>query len=123
MEGQDPLLKDSYDSRQNPTHKCYLAALKRGYQVFAVQHGGQCFSGPAAQQTYNKSGPSDACEADGEGGPGANQVYNITGLLTTRPASSTVWSFADTNWSRGSRMPSRQETLPDVYRPEDEQIY
>ena len=123
LEGQDPLLDGSYRSRQNPIHKCYLTALKRGYQVFAVQHGGQCFSGPTAHQTYNKYGPSDECKSDGEGGPWANQVYNITGLLTTRPASSTVWSLSDTNWSRGSRMPSQQETLPDVYRPEDLQIY
>ena len=79
MEGQDPLLKDSYDSRQNPIHKCYLAALKRGHQVFAVQDGGQCFSDPTARQTYNTLGPSNDCKADGEGGPGANQVYNITG--------------------------------------------
>ena len=79
MEGQDPLLDGHYRYRENPVHKCYLAALKRGYQVFAVQDGGQCFSGPTAHQTYNKYGPSDACDADGEGGPWANQVYNITG--------------------------------------------
>ena len=96
MEGQDPLLKESSDSRQNPIHKCYLAALRRGYQVFAVQHGGQCFSGPTAHLTYSKYGPSNDCEADDEGGPGANQVYNITGWFTRRPASSTVWSLADT---------------------------
>ena len=85
MEGQDPFLNDSYHSRENPIHKCYLAALRRGYQVFAVQRGGQCFSGPTAHQTYNKSGPSDACKNDSKGGTWANQVYNIKGWLTTLP--------------------------------------
>ena len=85
MEDQDPLLDGNYSSRQNPIHKCYLAALKRGYKMFAVQHSGQCFSGHTAYQTYNKYGSSYECKSDGEGGPCANQVYNITGLLTTLP--------------------------------------
>ena len=47
--------------------------------MFAVQHGGQCFSSATAPQTYDKFGRSSACTADGEGGPFANQVYAFRG--------------------------------------------
>jgi len=42
-----------------------------------VQHGGWCASAEDALNTYHKYGSSDACEGDGEGGPWANQVYQI----------------------------------------------
>ena len=79
LERQDPVLDGNYHSRQDPIDKCYQAALKRDYSVFAVQNGGECFSGSTADQTYNKYGESSACRGDGEGGPWANQVYEIKG--------------------------------------------
>ena len=79
LEGQDPLLDGSYASRHNATQKCFQAALKRGYKVFAVQNGGWCASSPTARQTYKKYGISTACREDGEGGFWANQVYEIGG--------------------------------------------
>ena len=52
--------------------------------MFAVQQGGACFSGPDAATTYQEYGRSMNCEEDGEGGPWANQVFNITGRFITR---------------------------------------
>ena len=53
--------------------------------MFGVQNGGWCASGPAAKQTYKKYGESSACR-QGEGGPGANDVYEIGGQWE-RPSS------------------------------------
>ncbi|XP_066284939.1 uncharacterized protein [Branchiostoma lanceolatum] len=82
LEGTDPRLDGSYGARQNPIEKCYQVALSRGFAVFAVQHGGWCAGSTDGHNTYNKYGPSTACRADGEGGPWANAVYQITGRPT-----------------------------------------
>ncbi|XP_035666862.1 uncharacterized protein LOC118409712 [Branchiostoma floridae] len=79
LEGTDPRLDNRYyPARQNPIEKCYLVAFDRGFRVFAVQDDGQCFGSANAHNTYKKYGPSTACAADGEGGPWANEVYQIT---------------------------------------------
>ena len=80
LEGQDSILDGSYPARQNAFEKCYKAAVKRGFKVFALQHGGWCASSATALLTFNKYGTSSACEADGEGGPWANEVYVVKGL-------------------------------------------
>ncbi|XP_066295929.1 sushi, von Willebrand factor type A, EGF and pentraxin domain-containing protein 1-like isoform X2 [Branchiostoma lanceolatum] len=77
LEGQDPRLDNQYRRRHNPIEKCYQVAKDRGYHVFAIQHGGWCASSATARDTYQKYGPSSNCEADGEGGGWANQVYEI----------------------------------------------
>ena len=51
--------------------------MRLGYNMFSVQDGGQCFGSSTAPQTFDKYGKSDACRADGEGGPWANEVYVI----------------------------------------------
>ena len=71
----------SYKSRQDSIEKCYKAAKKRGFHIFAVQDGGWCASSTTAGKTFNKYGKSTACKSDGKGGPWANQVYYITGEL------------------------------------------
>ena len=53
--------------------------MRVGYNMFAVQDGGQCFGSATAPQTFDKYGKSDACGADGEGGYWANQVYVMKG--------------------------------------------
>ncbi|XP_078691944.1 uncharacterized protein LOC144922175 [Branchiostoma floridae x Branchiostoma belcheri] len=78
LEGTDPRLDGPYQSRQDAIQKCYQVAQSRGFTVFAVQNGGQCFGSANAFNTYNRYGPSTACAADGEGGPWANEVYQIT---------------------------------------------
>ena len=78
MEGQDPWLDGKYRNRKQPYQKCALAALNKGYRVFAIQNGGQCFiSKDAGKTTYKKYGESKRCKKDGRGGPWSNNVYKI----------------------------------------------
>lgn len=69
----------SYQTRRDSIEKCYKAAKKRGFHIFAVQNGGWCASSATAGKTFNKYGKSSACKSDGKGGPWANQVYYIKG--------------------------------------------
>ncbi|XP_077978220.1 uncharacterized protein LOC144433736 [Glandiceps talaboti] len=77
LEGTDDTLGQRYKNREDAIQKCLTVAASRGYTVFGVQHGGQCFSGPNAENSFNRHGPSTRCDADGKGGPWANQVYEI----------------------------------------------
>ena len=79
LEGQDSILDGSYKARRDSVEKCYRAAKKRGFRIFAVQDGGWCASSATAGKTFNKYGKSSACKSDGKGGRWANQVYYITG--------------------------------------------
>ena len=81
LEGRDAILDGSYPSRKNPVAKCAVAAMRLGYSMFAVQNGGWCAASATAPDTFGKYGKSAACKADGEGGPWANQVYVIKGIL------------------------------------------
>jgi len=74
-------LDGSYGNREDPINKCYRVAKKRGFRLFAVQHGGWCAGSASAPQTFDKYGTSTACKSDGEGGDWANQVYLIKGKL------------------------------------------
>ena len=77
LEGKDPLLDGAYWLRANPTAKCAVAAIRRGYDMFAVQNSGWCAASKTAPKRFNKHGPSKACWDGGEGGPWANEVYFI----------------------------------------------
>ena len=55
---------------------CFERAKSLGFDIFAVQYGGECFTSKGARETYNKHGPSSAC-VDGGGGWWANSVYEI----------------------------------------------
>lgn len=44
--------------------------------VFGIHKGGACFSGPKADQTFNKFGESADCK-NGRGGVGATDVYQL----------------------------------------------
>ena len=79
LEGQDSILDGSYTARQDAIQKCYQAAKKRGFHVFALQAGGWCAASATAPNTFDKYGKSTACQSDGEGGGWANQVYYISG--------------------------------------------
>ena len=79
LEGADAILDGSYPSRKSPIAKCAVAAMRKGYSMFAVQNGGWCAASATAPQTFDKYGKSSACRSDGEGGGGANQVYVIKG--------------------------------------------
>ncbi|XP_078000659.1 uncharacterized protein LOC144453257 [Glandiceps talaboti] len=77
LEGQDYRLDGAYRQRQDAINKCANAAASRGFNIFAVQHGGWCASSADALDTYDKYGPSESCMNDGEGGPWANHVYAL----------------------------------------------
>ena len=79
LEGNDKvtsIIDGHYKHRSNQVEKCYKAALSLGYDIFAVQDGGQCFGTTNAANTYNKYGQSSKCYG-GTGGPMANDVYRI----------------------------------------------
>lgn len=82
LEGEDSILDGSYGFRQNPIAKCAVAAMRKGYKIFAVQHGGWCAASATAYKTFDKYGKYNACQSDGEGGPWANQVYVIKDFET-----------------------------------------
>ena len=71
------ILTGSYLYREDAIQKCYKAAKVLGFEVFAIQDGGQCMSSAMAATEYNKEGRSLECNADGKGGPMANNVYRI----------------------------------------------
>ncbi|XP_048587783.1 neurogenic locus notch homolog protein 1 [Nematostella vectensis] len=55
---------------------CFQEALSRGYIVFAMQAGRQCFTGANAHNTYYKHGNGSDCSW-GTGGSWRNDVYQI----------------------------------------------
>ena len=57
-----------------------VAAISFGYDVFAVQDGGQCFSGANAGTAY-KTEKSRDCDGL-KGGPMANDVFIISKFLS-----------------------------------------
>jgi hypothetical protein len=71
------ILINHYKTRNDPVHKCFLAAEKLGYKMFGVQDNGMCVSSEDAQFKYSKFGTSTAC-IDGKGGPLANDIYRIS---------------------------------------------
>ena len=77
VEGSSEILDGHYKRRETAVQKCFKASLSKGYKVFAVQDGGQCFGSNTDTVTYNKYGTSSDCLSDGEGGPWANAVYKI----------------------------------------------
>ena len=79
LEGKDSILDGPYRSRANAIAKCAAAARRRGFHMFALQHGGWCAASASAEQTFDKYGKSGNCENDGEGGPWANNVYITEG--------------------------------------------
>ena len=53
---------------------CYERAKSLGFDIFAVQYGGECYTSLGALKSYNKYGASSDC-VSGNGGPLANDVY------------------------------------------------
>ena len=55
---------------------CAEIVKERGLSVFGIIYYGECWSGPDAENTYNKYGPSEDCW-NGVGKGGAYHVYKI----------------------------------------------
>ncbi|XP_065667890.1 uncharacterized protein LOC100197784 isoform X3 [Hydra vulgaris] len=85
LEAKHDSLKDSFMNRVNAIEKCAIVANNFQYNVFAIQDGGMCLSGPHFHLTYSKDGLATNC-VDGKGGRLANSVYELrkfySGLLT-----------------------------------------
>ena len=69
---------DQYRSYSvNPIENCHNFAKEKGWSVFGVQAGDECFTAVNAEDTYQKHGQSRDC-SDGKGGGWALDVYRIT---------------------------------------------
>ena len=68
-----------YKQRSNSITKCFKLASSLGFDVFAIQDGGQCMTSSSAEKSFDKYGTSNECIKDGlgKGGPMANAVYWI----------------------------------------------
>ena len=84
LEGKSTILNEHYKRRNKPIEDCYNAAAEKGYVIFGLQDGGQCFSSfpdnGVKKVGFKKYGPSSACRG-GKGGPMANSVYEIGSKL------------------------------------------
>ena len=66
-----------YKQRSNSITKCFKLASSLGFDVFAIQDGGQCMTSSSAEKSFDKYGTSTECSSSGRGGPMANDVYWI----------------------------------------------
>ncbi|EDO26228.1 predicted protein, partial [Nematostella vectensis] len=73
----------NFYGKSNVIAICYRLASRRGYKMFSVQNGGQCFSGGNAHATFRKYGKSSSCRHY-KGGPWANDVYSIKPLSRSK---------------------------------------
>ena len=55
---------------------CYQKAIELGYEMFAIQNGGECWLDDSTQNNYDKYGKSDKCKGE-SGGKWLNSVYKI----------------------------------------------
>ena len=77
FEGTSPTLDGHYKRRERAFQKCFELAKSLNHKIFAVQDGGQCFISSESEDSYKTYGTSTECLSDGEGGPLANDVYQI----------------------------------------------
>ena len=64
----------SFVGSGDAVERCYLKARERGFDVFALQNGGECWSGDHVADTYAKYGRSTKCW-HGKGGRWASDIY------------------------------------------------
>lgn len=105
LEGRSFLLTGSYRSRRYAIEKCAQAAVKRGFRLFALQHGGWCAASRSGHRTYARYGKSNKCR-NGKGGPWANNVYVLRGKLLHE---NDWFVFAILRWNDCHFVPIRAE--------------
>lgn len=71
---------------------CYKKAIELGYNMFAIQHGGECWMDDLQKNKYDMYGPSDKCVGD-MGGPFANSVYRVKTFCTRETAEGLCCEF------------------------------
>ncbi|XP_048587733.1 uncharacterized protein LOC5505372 isoform X1 [Nematostella vectensis] len=67
------------DLNSSVVEECARLAEQKNYSYFGVQFWGECWSGPQAQDTYDRDGHSDECYEETVGMDNANMVYRLTG--------------------------------------------
>ena len=92
--GSDPILNGYYKNRHDAVEKCAHVAKSRGYQLFTIQNGGFCSSGPMAHRTFQIYGPASKCKG-GLGGKWASDVYIFNGK-SYQPMMLSFW-YIDSN--------------------------
>lgn len=81
--GNATYLDGHYQTRENSIMKCALEAVKNDFKVFALQNGGECFSGSHAHSSYFMYG-NTSCPEGGKGGHLVNEVYLLGGSLSSK---------------------------------------
>ena len=80
LEGKDDILDGNYSTRNDSIDKCFRAAERQRFHIFAVQDGGRCQASASAIKTFHKyNQPSQKCPSGGKGGKQINHVYYIKG--------------------------------------------
>ena len=52
----------NYKGRRHALFKCAKAALDKGYKLFGIENGGQCFGSVGGDKRYHKYGTSKECK-------------------------------------------------------------
>lgn len=84
LEGKCDILDGNYSTRNDSIDKCFRAAEKRGFHIFAVQDGGRCQASASAIKTFHKYGHYQQCPPYGRRGKQINHVYYIKGKILCR---------------------------------------
>ena len=79
LEGKCRHLDGDSWNRNEVITKCFSCAVENGYDVFALQNGGECYAG-YPYENYERHGASSVC-VNGRGGPWSNNVYKLKGKL------------------------------------------
>ena len=62
-------------------NQCKMKAFSAGYEVFGVQVGIECYTGPRAHLRYRMHGEADNC-VDGKGGWALSVYRIIKGMMS-----------------------------------------
>lgn len=54
----------NYKGRRHALFKCARAALDKGYKLFGIENGGQCFGSVRGDKRYHKYGTSKECKGN-----------------------------------------------------------
>lgn len=76
----DRVFPDYFETTGKTIEECFQKAVELGYEMFAIQNGGECWLDGTKQNAFDKYGKSDKCLGK-YGGKWANSVYRIKSKL------------------------------------------
>ena len=65
-----------YSGTGHSVEGCYQKAIELGYEMFAIQNGGECWLDDSQKNDYDRYGPTDKCVGD-VGGKWVSSVYRV----------------------------------------------